>query len=121
MVQTSQRLELPAPLYETLAQIARSRGTTPARVIEVWIEQHQDRDVIHALRQEYQQLVEKDLAHALTPDEEQRLDALCDELSDRELRSEGNAAWEERAAAMDARFARIEHLLTGMPEKPTQS
>lgn len=117
MVQALEQLEIPFSTYHALARIAKSHNSTPLAIIEGWIEQHQTQETRQTLRQEYQQLTEKDLTHTLTADEEYRLDAVCDELNALEAASENNAVWQQQADAIDTQLTQIHQLLAALPER----
>ncbi len=119
MVQALERLEIPFPTYHALARIAKSHNSTPLKVIEGWIAQHETQETRQSLRQEYQQLIEKDLSHSLTPDEEKRLDAVCDGLNTLEAQSQNNATWQQQTGAIDEQLTQIHRLLVALPERAT--
>ena len=117
MAQALVRLEIPFPTYHDLARIAQSHNSIPLKVIEGWVAQRETQETRQSLRHEYQRLIEKDLSQTLTPDEEKRLDTVCDELNALEAQSPNNAAWQNQAGAIDAQLTQIHHLLAALPER----
>lgn len=96
MAQTQERLELPLTTYRALEQIAHVQGVTPADAVGNLVRRFHRAESLIALREEYQQLASKELAHSLTPEEAARLEAVANQLSDIEMESEAGRAWEEQ-------------------------
>lgn len=121
MTQTIERLELPTETYRALEQIAMLQGVTLVAMLEGWVQQYRTTESLHALRWEYQELVDKDLARTLTPQEEARLAIVCEELDAIEMQSEGSRIWQKQADAIDARFAALERALSALPARKAEA
>lgn len=117
MEQTLMRLELPSSTYHTLKQMARSEGMTTLHLIENRLQQYQQKKKLHTLRQQYQELIDKDLQRTLTEDEEQRLDSICAKLNAIEMRSASAQHWKRQADAIDAQFEAIKRTIAALPER----
>ena len=111
MIQTTERLELPADTYHALEQIAAFQGVTLAAMIEQWIQQHRTRENLVSLRQEYQRLTDKALTQTITRAEEKRMDALCAEINAANQQSNPAHALEQTNWRADELIAKSEQLL----------
>jgi uncharacterized coiled-coil DUF342 family protein len=121
MMQTTERLELPTDTYRALEQIAAFQGMTLAAMLETWVQQYRTNQNLSALRREYQELTDKDLARTLTPKEEKRLVRICKELDDIEMQSESSRHWQQQADAIDARFDALERAISALPARKTDA
>lgn len=121
MTQTIECLELPTETYRALEQIAAFRGMTLAAMVETWVQQYHTEDSLSALRREYQELIDKDLARTLTPQEETRLARVCEELDTIEMQSQANQNWQKQADAIDARFDALERAISTLPARKVEA
>ena len=117
MVGAVEHLELPSATYQALEQIARFQGLTPAGVVEKFVQQFQLRENLHALRQEYQHLADRELNRTITAEEEARLEEVCDQINAIEMQSEANRLWQEQADKMNALLSDLKHTLESFPDK----
>ena len=117
MEQAAKQLELSPTAYHTLEQIAQREGITPPRLIENWMQQYQQKQTLHTLRQEYQELIGRDLQRVLTPDEEQRFDSVCAELNAIEMQSDTAQHWQRQADAIDRQFEVLKLVISALPEQ----
>lgn len=116
-MQISERLELPLTTYRALEEIAQVQGGTPADAVDNLIRRFHHAERLTALREEYQQLASKELAHSLTPEEAVRLEVVAAQLSDIEMESEANSAWEKQAENMNALLQELKCTLLAFPDK----
>ena len=116
MIQTMERLELPADTYHALEQIARARSITPSELVEELIRQLQTMESLASLRQEYQRLTDKALMRTITRAEEKRLDAICDELNAANRQAKAERALEQTNGRADEFIAKSEALLERVPQ-----
>jgi cell shape-determining protein MreC len=117
MVRAVEPLELPAATYQVLEQIARLHGTTPAGVVERLVQQFQLQENLPALRQEYQQLTDRELNRTITKEEEAHLEEICDQINAIEMQSEANLAWQSRTEEMNNLLQDLKHTLESFPDK----
>ena len=124
MVQTVESLELPRETYLALEQIAQFQGITPRKVIESWIQQHQSKEKLSALRQEYQRLIDKELMETLTPKEEKRLEIVCDKINAIEMDSQAMQQGQRRLEEVEERldeigehFRELRNTLESLPDR----
>ena len=117
MTQLQERLELPLTTYRALEQIAQIQGGTPADAVGSLVQRFHRAESLTALREEYQQLATKELAHPLTPEEAARIETVATQLSDIEMESEANRVWEEQAGKMNALLQELKCTLQAFPDK----
>ena len=119
MTQTIEHLELSTEAYHTLEQIAQKQGVTLSRAIENLLQPFQTKERLDDLRQEYHRLVTKDLARTLTPEDEERIDVVCQQLNAYERQFYPQR--EQRAKEIDARLERLEHLIQSLPDRAEET
>lgn len=117
MTQTRERLELPLTTYRALEQIAQFQGVTPADAVGNLVWRFHRAESLVALRDEYQQLANKELTHSITPEETTRIEAVARQLSDIEMESEAGRIWEEQAEKMNALLQELKYTLQAFPDK----
>ncbi len=109
MIQTIARLELPADTYHTLEQRAQEKGCLPDEYLHRMLTQEKKRDEVHEqLAEEYQRLIDKDLARTITAEENKRLETVIARLNLMEELSDDTRLREQKAAEIDAKFAELE-------------
>ena len=113
-------LELPEKTYLDLKQIAGMQGVTPLRLIEDWVQEYQKIDNLRQLRSEYQELIDKDLKRNLTEAGRVRLEIVCNEINEIEMRSKFSQSWETTATLIDQRFEDLKSALSALPNRQAE-
>jgi predicted transcriptional regulator len=117
MTPTLESLQLPAPTYRALERIARVQGRTPADVVESFVQQFDEREHLAALRQEYRQLADKELARTITDEEKERIEWVAEQISDYEMQSPANRAWQQKAEEINTLIHDLRTTLEAFPNK----
>ena len=109
MIQTIERLELPTETYHALKQQAQERGCPMNEYLQRMLTQEKKRDELYEqLAEEYQRLIDKDLARTITAEENVRLENVVVRLNLMEELFDEQRFREQKAAAIDAKFAELE-------------
>ena len=112
-----EQLELPSETYHALEHIAKLQGVTLLGTIERWIQQFQQVEQLHLLRNEYHELIDKDLADTLTNADSERLDIICTQINEIEMQSETSKYWQQKADNIDARFEELKRTISALPNR----
>ena len=116
-MQTQERLELPLTTYRAIEQIAQIQGVTLADAVGNLVRQFHRAENLTALRDEYQQLADKELARSITVEETARIEAVARQLSDIEMDSEANRIWEEQTEKMNLLLQELKGTLQAFPDR----
>jgi hypothetical protein len=117
MMQTREHIELPLTTYRAIEQIAQIQGVTLADAVGNLVRQFHRAENLAALRDEYQQLANKELARSLTVEEAARIEAVARQLSDIEMESEASHIWEEQTEKMNVLLQELKGTLQAFPDK----
>ena len=117
MPQTLSQLDLSTEIYVSLERIATIKGVTPLRVLEEWATEHVSSVQLQSLRSEYRSLLKMKRSGLLTSEDADRLDRVCQTISDIELSSESSRAWERSAAKIDEQLAALTRTIASLPMK----
>ena len=115
MAQTIERLELPADTYYALEQRAQEKGCPPDEYLHRMLTQEKKKDELYEqLAEEYQRLIDKDLARTINAEENKRLETVVARLNLIEELSDETRLREQKAAAIDAKFAELESRINAL-------
>ncbi len=116
MLQTIERLEMPAEMYQALEQIGKPQGKTALQVVEIWLAQYRISQHAASLHKEYQVLIDKDLHRTLTAQESQRLEEVCEQINEIEMQSKAGSL-QKSLANLDAELLAIQQIIESFPER----
>ena len=116
-MQALERLELPLTTYRAIKQIAQIQGVTLADAVGNLVRQFYRAENLAALRDEYQQLANKELARSITVEETASIEAVARQLSDIEMESEASRIWEEQTEKMNVLLQELKGTLKAIPDK----
>lgn len=114
-----EQIALPSDTYRALEKIAQVRGVSLPMLLDTWIQEHLSQDTLHALRQEYQELTDKELNRILTGEEKARLETVCTQINEIEMQSEASSRWQERTREMNTLLQDMKRTLASFPDKDT--
>ena len=120
MMQTVERLEMPAKMYQELEQIAKLQGKTALQVVENWLMQYRQEQQSASLHEEYQVLITKDLHRILTEQESERLDAVCEQLNAIEMQTKAGVV-PTSFAEIDAELLELQRVIESFPERKARA
>lgn len=117
MPQTQERLELPLTTYRAIERIAQFQGVTPADAVGNLVQIFHHSENLISLRNEYQQLADKELTRSITPEETARIEEVAGQLSAIEMASEAGQVWEKQAETMNALLRELKSTMQTFPDK----
>ena len=110
MTSTIERLELPSEAYDVLQQRAQAKGCEPDEYLPRLLYREKKKDeLFEQLEQEYQQLIDRDLARTMTEEESNRLETVIARLNLIEELSDNYRLREQRAIEIDQKFPDLEN------------
>ena len=118
MVQTVERLELPAETYLALEKSAGEIGCKIEEYLHHLLYREKKKEELYEqLEQEYQQLISRDLSRTITAAESQQLETVIARLNMMEELTENYRFREQRALEIDQKFIELERQIDALAEK----